>query len=153
MAAPVYITAPIFKINGTAYDIVDGNWKFDPEGNKIDTTSSFFPDYTMGNCMVSFVIKSNDARIPRTYYKWTEATNVELIFRRSGRLPGAETTPADYTFATGTTTYKITNCRITDAPDISGGADKKQSEFSMTFTAARKSDGTDPVVTVTYSWS
>jgi len=148
--APVYVCAPTLKINGTEYDCHDATFKFDPDINQIDTNASFFPSFTMGNAKASISIKTHDHNLAKAYFKGKEAVDVELVFKRSQTVPG--NTPAAFTFAVGTASFKISNCRVTEGVELGGAADKKQSEFPITFMAARKAaDGSDPTITVTYS--
>jgi hypothetical protein len=147
-----YICAPSLKIGATTYEIVDGSYKFDPEMHKIDVASSFFTQYTMGNAKVTITVKTNDFLLAKLCHKGTEHTDVELIFKRNGLLPGAAATPAAYTFAVGTNAFKISNARVVEGLDIGGDSSKKPSEFTITFEATRKTaDNADPTVTVTFA--
>lgn len=143
---PTYYCQPIFKIGSTQYEITDGDWNFDPELNKVDSTTSFAPAYTLGNLVFEITIKTKDGVLAALAIKGTEHTDATLTFQKSV-IAGPQGVQG-YANPAGVLGYKISNSRVTSATKWSAGADKKEAEYTITFQAARKSsDNTDPTIT------
>lgn len=149
MTAPVYYCSPEFKVGTTSYDITDGTHVWDPEQNEVQSTTSFYPMHTHGNVKAEIKIKTKNATLAALCSKGAELTDVSLTWKRAVTAPAG---PQGYAAPTGTLEFKITNAHVTAAPEYSGASDKKESEYSITLTAARKySDNSEPVVTLTPS--